>query len=59
MSQEQNLQPLLGATTIQRMALITVNNKQFRMVAGILQLDKLSLQNPDKIPNQFMKVCED
>ena len=41
------------------MALITVNDDKFRMVARVLQLDKCSSKHLDKILSEFKEVFED
>ena len=48
--------PLLGANAIQKMALITVNNDKFRIVAKVSHLDEFSSQLSDRIITEFKDV---
>ena len=51
--------PLLGERAIQKIALITVNNEKFRVVARLLQQDKCCSQHPHEILSEFKDVFED
>ena len=55
----EDFHPLLGVSTIQKMAHMTVNNNKFRMVARVLQLDKFSSQHSDDILSEFKDLFED
>ena len=50
---KEDFHPLLGANAIQKMALITVNNKKFKMVAKVSQVDEFISQHSDSIINEF------
>ena len=50
---KEDFHPLLGANTIQKMALITVNNEKFKMVAKVSQGDEFISQHSDSIINEF------
>ena len=49
----EDFHPLLGAGSIQKMALMTVNNDKFRMVARVSQRDKFSCQHPDEMNSRM------
>ena len=50
---KEDFHPLLGANAIQKIALITVNNEKFKMVAKISQVDEFISQHSDSIINEF------
>ena len=50
---KEDFHPLLGANAIQKMALITVNNEKFKMVAKVSQVDEFISQHSDSIINEF------
>ena len=53
---QEDFHPLLGASAIQKMDLITVNNDNFNIVAKVSQLEKLSNQRPGNILEEFKDV---
>lgn len=50
----EDLHPLLGATAIQKMGLITINKEEFNMVAGVKHDE-----NKDELINQYQDVFSD
>ena len=50
---KEDFHPLLGANAIQKMALITVNNEKFKMVAKVSQVKEFISQHWDSIINEF------
>ena len=50
---KEDFHPLLGADAIQKMALITVNNEKFKMVAKVSQVNEFISQHSDSIINEF------
>ena len=53
----EDFHSLFSASAIQKIALITVNNDKFRMVARVSQLDKFSSLHPDEILSEFNTCC--
>ena len=56
---KEDFQPLLGANAFQKMALITVNNDKFKMVAKVSFVDKFSSQHTDRIITEFKDVFKE
>ena len=56
---EKDFHPLLGANAIQKMALITVNNEKFKMVAKVSQVDEFISQHSDSIINELKDVFKE
>ena len=56
---KEDFHPLLGANAIQKMALITVNNEKFKMVAKVSQVDEFISQHSDSIINEFKDVFKE
>ena len=56
---KEDFDPLLGTNAIQKMALITVNNEKFKMVAKVFQVDEFISQHSDSIINEFKDVFKD
>ena len=56
---KEDFHPLLGTNTIQKMALITVNNEKFKMVAKVSQVDEFISQHSDSIINEFKDVFKE
>ena len=53
---KEDFHPLLGANAIQKIALITVNNEKFKMVAKVSQVDEFISQHSESIVNEFKDV---
>ena len=56
---KEDFHPLLGANAIQKMALITVNNEKFKMVAKVSQVYEFISQHSDSIINEFKDVFKE
>ena len=56
---KEDFYPLLGANAIQKMALITVNNDKFKMVAKVSHVDEFSSQHSDRIITEFKDVFKE
>ena len=56
---KEDFHPLLGANAIQKMALITVNDEKFKMVAKVSQVDDFISQHSDSIINEFKDVFKE
>ena len=56
---KEDFHPLLGANAIQKMALITVNNEKFKIVAKVSQVDEFISQHSDSIINEFKNVFKE
>ena len=56
---KEDFHPLLGANAIQKMALITVNDEKFKMVAKVSQVDEFISLNSDSIINEFKDVFKE
>ena len=56
---KEDFHPLLGVNAIQKMALITVNNEKFKMVAKASQVDEFISQHSDSIINEFKDVFKE
>ena len=56
---KEDFHPLLGANSTQKLALITVNNEKFKIVAKVFQVEEFINQHSDSIINEFKDVFKE